>query len=65
MNRVSLEKEIVHLRTGIRYHRDQTLDDRCYLDDLKLYELLPETISQPIKLPAKDEFLGHCEKFNE
>lgn len=34
--------ECMKLRQAIRYHRDQKGYSRCFLDDLKLYELLPE-----------------------
>jgi len=37
-----LKAEIERLRNGIRNHRDQRLDDRCWMDDFELYELLPE-----------------------
>lgn len=40
----ALRTEVRRLRDGIRSHRDQRGDDRCWLDDEKLYGLLPEGV---------------------
>lgn len=64
-DRVRLEQEVMKLRSAIRYHRDQKGDDRCWLDDIKLYEALPETGNAELTLPPKEEFLGSCKKFWE
>jgi hypothetical protein len=42
MSPAELGAEVRRLREGIRAHRDQRGDDRCWLDDEKLYALLPE-----------------------
>ena len=60
-----LRLEIIRLRNGIRKHRDQQGDDRCWLDDIELYKLLPDNISFITDLPAKDKFLKNCERFWE
>jgi hypothetical protein len=65
MNRLSLEKEVMRLRNAIRYHREQTLDNRCWLDDAKLYEVLPDEVLYDTTLPPKETFLHHCEHFWE
>ena len=60
-----LRKEIIRLRTGIRKHRDEKGDDRCWLDDVELYKLLPDNVSAIATLPPKNKFLRSCEKFWE
>jgi uncharacterized small protein (DUF1192 family) len=58
--------EIERLQAGIRHHRDQKGDDRCWLDDLDLYDLLPEGHVDPdLSLPPKAEFLRSCERYWE
>ncbi len=58
----NLRDEVTKLRTAIRYHRDQQGDERCHLDDDKLYEVLPEeTPIKPRKLPCN--FLENCAQF--
>lgn len=37
-----LRREAIRLRGGIRKHRDAKGNARCWLNDLALYELLPE-----------------------
>jgi hypothetical protein len=56
--------EAVRLYSLIQWHRDQRGDDRCWLDDAKLYEaagLEPATTT----LPPKCEFIRSCERFWE
>lgn len=60
-----LRQEIVKLRNGIRKHRDQKGHDRCWLDDIELYKLLPDNVPAITTLPPKDEFLRGCENFWE
>lgn len=53
--------ELDKLRNAIRYHRDQKGHDRCWLDDIKLYELLPEGVADyDGSLPPEEEFLENC-----
>ncbi|HIH25268.1 hypothetical protein J4476_05405 [Candidatus Woesearchaeota archaeon] len=63
MSLVDLKNEIIKLRDGIREHRDEKSHGRCWLDDARLYKLLPENINADFKLPNKDEFLFNCEKY--
>lgn len=56
--------EVERLRAGIRYHRDQKGDDRCWVDDLRLYEMLPEgPVGYDSTLPPEDVFLDNCKRF--
>jgi hypothetical protein len=60
----SQRTEIKKLQDGIRYHRDQKGDDRCWVDDLRLYELLPEgSAGYDSTLPPEDVFLDNCKRF--
>ena len=67
MNEECLRAEIMKLRTEIRYHRDQKGDDRCWLDDVKLYKVLPEGEKElaNFALPCREKFLGSCKRFWE
>lgn len=58
-----VKEELLKLRNGIRYHRDQKGDDRCWLDDVELYKLLPEQRDADFTLPPKDEFARDCARF--
>ena len=63
-----LEDEIIRLRTAIRKHRDQRLDDRCWMDDYELYEVLPEGIDPSyvdLRLLPKEVMMRNCEHFVE
>lgn len=61
-----LNAEIDRLQAGIRTHRDERGHDRCWLDDERLYKLLPEGVSDGVGvLPPKDEFLRGCERYYE
>ena len=57
---------IQELETAIRKHRDQRWDDRCWRDDLELYEHLPEGVGQAdLRLAPPEEQLANCRKFVE
>jgi hypothetical protein len=60
-------REVARLRAGIRYHRDQQWDDRCWVDDVRLYELLPEGPNKGYDstLPPRDVFLANCARFHD
>ncbi len=60
-----LIKEIIKLRNSIRLHRDEKGHDRCWLDDERLYSILPENLKGDLSLPPKCEFLENCEKYWE
>ena len=65
LSKEELQQEILRLRTGIREHRDAKGHDRCWLDDIDLYNLLPEKLPADTKLPDREEFLTNCNKFYE
>src|SRR3989344_3813621 len=48
--------QIKELRKVIRYHRDQIGDDRCWVDDYKVWNTLPDT-KQVLRLPTNAEGL--------
>ena len=52
----------MELRKEIRYHRDQKGDDRCWVDDYKVHDLVSET-KQILKLPTYDEGMRKCRTF--
>lgn len=41
------EEQLSKLSAGIREHRDARGDDRCWRDDVTLYQLLPEGFAPP------------------
>ncbi len=55
-----LRKEIVRLRNAIRQHRDETGHGRCWLDDQRLYTILPDNQDPDLALPPRAEFLANC-----
>lgn len=57
--------EIDRLKSAIREHRDQKGDDRCWLDDGKLYAALGEGDIDlyATALPPKCDFLVSCERY--
>lgn len=63
MNGAQLAEEVARLRAGIRKHRDERGDNRCWLDDERLYALLPDKKKAITKLPSKEVFLKSCERF--
>jgi hypothetical protein len=62
LSRDDLLAETLRLRSGIRDHRDQRGDDRCWLDDDKLYQLLPEKLPAPTAMDA-ELMLPNCKRF--
>jgi hypothetical protein len=62
----ALANEVERLQAGIREHRDQRGDDRCWEDDARLYAVLGEGDGEADSaLPPKAEFLKSCERFYE
>ena len=51
------------LLDAIREHRDARGNDRCWIDDEKLYRLIPDHQALTL-LPEKDMFLGNCARFH-
>ena len=58
-----LSLEIERLRTAIRTHMHMRGDDRCYLDDHDLYQVLPEGDTRPAEDSAVT--LANCLRFIE
>lgn len=63
LSRLELVAEVVRLRNAIREHRDQKGDDRCWMDDSKLYAALPEASGIEPILPPPEEMLSNCKRF--
>lgn len=64
MSAEQLKDEVKKLRTVIRYHKDQKGDDRCWVDDIRLYETLPEgPEGYNSTLPPENVFLDNCKRF--
>jgi hypothetical protein len=64
MSLEELKAEVKKLRTVIRYHKDQKGDDRCWVDDIRLYEALPEgPVGFDSTLPPEEVFLENCKRF--
>jgi hypothetical protein len=59
--------ELDRLRSAIREHRDQRGDDRCWLDDVKLYHALDGEVSgatlDGMKLPPRCDFVESCTRY--
>lgn len=60
-----LAREVERLKACVRLHHDQRGDDRCHLDDLKLYRDALGIGTDPYvaALPPKPDFLASCERF--
>lgn len=65
MSREELAAEVLRLRAGIRQHRDERGNDRCWMDDHRLYMLLPEKDPGVTTLLPKREFLENCARYCE
>lgn len=55
---------IAKYEEGIRKHRDAKGHDRCWENDIELYDLLPERCNEwPAKdtIPCKEEFQKGCQ----
>ncbi|QQR93018.1 MAG: hypothetical protein IPJ89_02125 [Candidatus Iainarchaeum archaeon] len=50
-------------RDYLRWHRDQKLDDRCWIDDLGLWEFLDSTPAHQGKIPSFEEGMRLCKEF--
>lgn len=60
-----LKLELETLRNAVRKHRDCKGHDRCWMDDLELYQALPETTTIDLGLPPREEFMAECKKYCE
>ncbi|MEK7504931.1 MAG: hypothetical protein AAB589_01475 [Patescibacteria group bacterium] len=61
--KVALRQEIIGIRNAIRWHRDQKLDDRCWLDDYLVWGKVIELILVSRKLPSFDKMMVQCGLF--
>jgi hypothetical protein len=59
----ALKYEVQRLRDAIRLHRDEQGHGRCWLDDQRLYQSLPEQQEADFTLPPREEFLENCARF--
>ncbi len=59
----AFKTRIQELEDAIKKHRAQKLDDRCWLDDAELYEVLHDDIKADTILPPKEEFLSNCSHY--
>jgi len=64
MTREELMAEVVHLRAGIRAHRDCSGHELCWHHP-QLWSLLPEPIPREIEVPEWPQFLRGCLKYRE
>lgn len=55
------QERVRELEDGIRKHRDQRGDDRCWLDDEELYRLLPEGYTPSVRDSSVE--LEMCKKY--
>ena len=50
-------------RDYVRWHRDQKMDDRCWIDDLGLWEFLRDTPPHEGKMLSFEEGMRLCKEF--
>jgi hypothetical protein len=61
----ALLAEVASLRTAVREHHDQRGDDRCHLDDQKLYHAVLGEGADPYAgaLPPDEDMLESCRRY--
>ncbi|MEK7083172.1 MAG: hypothetical protein AAB972_03285 [Patescibacteria group bacterium] len=59
----ALKELIIQRRSIIRHHRDQRLDDRCWLDDYLVWAMCADSSAQPSLPPTFDEAMRKCHQF--
>lgn len=57
------QKRINELEAAIKNHRDQRGDDRCWVDDQELYQVLGDEKANTA-LPPKEIFMENCARFH-
>lgn len=62
---LSTKDQIIAIRAAIRYHRGQISDFRCWVDDLRLYEITGLADPQERTVPSTERFLQRCEAYWE
>ncbi len=64
ISRQQLIDKITELRGAIRWHRDQKGDNRCWLNDFRVWSCLYEpTVYAPDRLPHRHEMMVKCGLF--
>lgn len=58
-------KRAKKLEVAIKEHRAQQLDDRCWLDDQKLYAVLEDGDLGDNRTPPMEEMLKNCKRYLE
>lgn len=61
----ALERRVEELESAIRLHRDQHADDRCWMDDDRLYDVLGDSVQSDPRVGDKAEMLKNCARFIE
>lgn len=59
----ALRKEVMRLRNAIRHHRDAERNDRCWILDLELYRILPESLNAGTVTMPEELFLKNCRAY--
>lgn len=63
MDMETLDK-IRSIRSDTRYHRDQKGDDRCWVDDYRIWAHLEDSPAKPTVLPPFEEMMRRCAAFH-
>ncbi len=61
----TLREAIIQRRTVIRFHRDQRLDDRCWLDDYPVWAMCDDSPILPFLMPPFEEVMQKCNEFSQ
>lgn len=56
-------QSIIECRHAIREHRDAKGDDRCWLDDYKIWALIPGSFEAPAEPPPFEQAMDMCTAF--
>lgn len=56
-------QSIIEARHAIREHRDAKGDDRCWVDDYKIWALIPGSFPVPLQPPPFEEAMDMCRGF--
>lgn len=60
-----LQAKLQEIRNAVRWWAEQQGDDRCWLDDIKIMQLVLPHGKVDFKLPPCQEFLANCKRFWE
>jgi len=59
----ALRREVMKLRSKIRWHRDRNENQRCHHCDLELYSVLPEEKPAGRMTQAEEVILKKCKRY--